>query len=32
LAEPLKKNEYGKYMMRLAEQVLIDKNLVGAKS
>ncbi|MFJ9383224.1 glucose-1-phosphate thymidylyltransferase RfbA [Peribacillus sp. NPDC101481] len=32
LAEPLKKNEYGKYMLRLAEQVLIDKNLVGAKS
>ncbi|MFJ7467864.1 glucose-1-phosphate thymidylyltransferase RfbA [Peribacillus frigoritolerans] len=32
LAEPLKKNEYGKYMLRLAEQVLINKNLVGAKS
>lgn len=32
LAESLKKNEYGKYMLRLAEQVIIDKNIVGAKS
>ncbi|MFJ7747983.1 glucose-1-phosphate thymidylyltransferase RfbA [Peribacillus sp. NPDC097295] len=31
LAEPLKKNEYGQYMLRLAEQVLVEENLVGGK-
>ncbi|WP_110927014.1 glucose-1-phosphate thymidylyltransferase RfbA [Bacillus massiliglaciei] len=32
LAEPLKKNEYGQYMLRLANQVMLKKSLVGEQS
>ncbi|KMY51038.1 glucose-1-phosphate thymidylyltransferase RfbA [Peribacillus loiseleuriae] len=31
LAEPLKKNEYGQYLLRLAKQVLVDDKIVGEK-
>ncbi|MEI2428100.1 glucose-1-phosphate thymidylyltransferase RfbA [Priestia megaterium] len=32
LAEPLKKNEYGQYMLRLANQSTLEKILVGGKA
>ncbi|MDC0702645.1 glucose-1-phosphate thymidylyltransferase RfbA [Priestia sp. AB] len=32
LAEPLKKNEYGQYMLRLANQSALEKILVGGKA
>ncbi|MBX9993190.1 glucose-1-phosphate thymidylyltransferase RfbA [Priestia aryabhattai] len=32
LAEPLKKNEYGQYMLRLANQSALEKVLVGGKA
>ncbi|MEI2392033.1 glucose-1-phosphate thymidylyltransferase RfbA [Priestia megaterium] len=32
LAEPLKKNEYGQYMLRLANQSVVEKILVGGKA
>ncbi|PEE78051.1 glucose-1-phosphate thymidylyltransferase [Priestia megaterium] len=32
LAEPLKKNEYGKYMLRLANQSTLERILVGGKA
>ena len=31
LAEPLKKNGYGQYLLRLADQVIVEKELVGVK-
>lgn len=31
LAKPLKKNEYGQYLLRLANQVLVEEILVGEK-
>ncbi|MEH7557862.1 glucose-1-phosphate thymidylyltransferase RfbA [Priestia megaterium] len=32
LAEPLKKNEYGRYMLRLANQSALEKIMVGGKA